>query len=183
MLYYFIKSTHLKQDVDISLLCSDAVFKSIFEANFKFLRNFLLFKFKNVERAEDAAQNAFVILWENCSTLRPEQAKQFLFTTAIRLSLNSIKHEKVVLNFELKTNQNQSDIQSPEFLLIEKELQKQLEKALLNLPEKQRIVFFMNRFENHTYKEIAVLLDISVKTVEKRMHNTLLELRKVIATL
>ena len=163
-----------------SPLCSEEVFKSIFESHFKGLRNFLIYKYKDVERAEDTAQNAFVILWENCSILKPEQAKSFLFTTAIRLSLNAIKHDKVVSNFELQSKPKGIHQESPEFLLLEAELKLQLEKAINDLPEKQRTVFLMNRMENQTYSEIAGLLDLSVKGVEKRMHLALLSLRKVI---
>jgi RNA polymerase sigma factor (sigma-70 family) len=163
-----------------SHLCSEVIFKSIFESNFKGLRNFLIYKYKDVERAEDTAQNAFVILWENCGILKPEQAKSFLFTTAIRLSLNLIKHDKVVSNFELQSKPNGMHQESPEFLLLEAELKLQLEKAINDLPEKQRTVFLMNRMDNQTYTEIAGLLDLSVKAVEKRMHLALLSLRKVI---
>ena len=161
-------------------LCTEAVFKTVFEANFKVLRNFLIYKFRDLERAEDTAQNAFVILWENCAMLKPEQAKSFLFTTAIRLSLNLIKHDKVVINFELQSKRSETHIESPEFLMVENELKNELEKAINDLPEKQRIVFMMNRFENKSYSEIAELLDLSVKAVEKRMHLALLSLRKII---
>lgn len=161
-------------------LCSETVFRSVFDSHFKVLRNFLAYKFKDIDRAEDVAQNAFVILWENCGILKPEQAKSFLFTTAIRLSLNHIKHDKVVLSFEAQSRAKENHEESPEFLLVEAELKKQLEKAISDLPEKQRTVFLMNRFENHTYAEIAALLDLSVKAVEKRMHLALLSLRKVV---
>lgn len=161
-------------------LCSETVFRSVFDSHFKVLRNFLIFKFRDVERAEDVAQNAFVILWENCSILKPEQAKSFLYTTAIRLSLNMIKHDKVVSNFELQSKPKATHNESPEYLLVETELRKQLEKAISDLPEKQRTVFLMNRLENHSYTEIASLLDLSVKAVEKRMHLALVSLRKVI---
>lgn len=161
-------------------LCSENVFKAVFESHFKLLRNFLIFKFRDVERAEDTAQNAFVVLWENCALIKPEQAKSFLFTTAIRLSLNLIKHDKVVLNFELQSKSNGTHHESPEFLLLEAELQKRLEKAINDLPEKQRTVFLMNRFENQSYTQIAALLDLSVKTVEKRMHLALVSLRQVV---
>lgn len=160
-------------------LCSDTVFKSIFESNYKLIRNYLIYKYKDVDRAEDVAQNAFVILWENCSILKPEQAKSFLFTTATRLSLNEIKHDKVVSNFEMQSNKNELNSESPEFLLEETELKKQLELAINQLPEKQREVFLMNRFDNQSYSEIAALLGLSVKAVEKRMHLALLTLRKV----
>ena len=172
--------TDQKQD---SLLCSEAVFKSVFESHFKLLRNFLIFKFKDVVQAEDTAQNAFVILWENCGILKPEQAKSFLFTTAIRLSLNLIKHDKVVANFELQSKPKEGHHETPEFLLVSDELRKRLEAAIGNLPEKQRTVFLMNRFEDQSYSQIAILLDMSVKTIERRMHLALLELRKVIGNI
>lgn len=178
--FYKMEVTQDKQE---SLLCSEPVFKSVFETHFKLLRNFLIFKFRNTERAEDTAQNAFVILWENCNILKPEQAKSFLFTTAIRLSLNSIKHDKVVTNFELQSKPKATHQETPEFLMLETELHKRLETAISELPEKQRTVFLMNRLENQSYTEIAALLDLSVKTVEKRMHLALLSLRKVVSSI
>jgi RNA polymerase sigma-70 factor (family 1) len=173
------KNMDRSNTISNSCLCSDTVFKSIFESNYKLIRNYLIYKYKDVDRAEDVAQNAFVILWENCSNLKPEQAKSFLFTTAIRLSLNEIKHDKVVSNFELQSNKNALNSESPEFLLEETELKKQLEFAINQLPEKQREVFLMNRFDNQSYLEIANVLGLSVKAVEKRMHLALLTLRKV----
>src|SRR6478752_4612547 len=94
-------------------LCSEPIFRSVFESHFKLLRNFLAFKFRDVERAEDMAQNAFVILWQHCATLQPEQARSFLFTTAIRLSLNSIKHDKVVARFELQARPQTTHQETP----------------------------------------------------------------------
>lgn len=167
--------------ISFSCLCDDTVFKSIFELNFKLLRNFLVYKFRSdIESAEDLAQNAFVKLWENCGILKPDQAKSFLYTTAIRLSLNNIKHIQVVNNYEIQFKPKMSNKESPEFLMEEFELKVQLEKAINNLPEKQRTVFLMNRFDSQSYTEIAASLDLSVKAVEKRMHQALLSLRKVV---
>ncbi len=170
-----------KEDQQTSpCLCSEPIFKSVFDDNFKLLRNFLIYKFRNVEHAEDVAQNAFVKLWENCRTLKPEQAKSFLYTTAIRLSLNQIKHDKVVTHFEIQAKPKSAHHESPEFLLEEQELKIRLEKAINELPEKQRTVFLMNRFDNQSYTQIANSLDLSVKAVEKRMHQALLSLRQVV---
>ncbi len=180
MWLYFLKSMTPTNQKPGSPLCHEAVFRGVFDSYFKLLRNFLIYKYRDVGRAEDTAQNAFVILWENCGTLQPEQAKSFLYTTAIRLSLNQLKHDKIVTNFELQSKSTGIHGESPEFLLVEEELRKQLEKAILDLPEKQRTVFLMNRFDNQSYTEIAAVLDLSVKAVEKRMHQALLSLRKVI---
>ncbi len=175
--YFLIMNVKKNQDKS---LCEDATFKEVFDSYFKVLRNFLIFRFRNPDFAEDIAQNAFVKLWENCNILKKEQAKSFLFTTAIRLSLNQIKHQKVVNDYEIKLVSKSINNQSPHFLMEENEIKKQLEVAINNLPQKQREVFLLNRFENLSYLEIANSLDLSVKAVEKRMHLALLSLRKVI---
>ena len=164
-------------------VCADPVYKSVYLSYFKLLRNFLVFKFGNVQRAEDTAQNAFVILWENCQSVTVEKAKSYLFTTAIRQALNQLKHDKVVLRFENQFQQSEIHLESPEFLVLEQEFQTKLELAIQNLPEKQRLVFLMNRIENQSYNEIAAMLEISVKAVEKRMHQALLVLRKEIGNI
>jgi RNA polymerase sigma-70 factor (family 1) len=171
----------MKEENQNKKLCTDIVFRSVFDSNFKVLRNFLVYKFRgDIESAEDIAQNAFVKLWENCAIIQPEQAKSFLYTTAIRISLNTIKHNHVVSNFELQFKPKSSHKESPEFLMEETELKTQLEKAINDLPEKQRTVFLMNRLENQSYTEIAASLDLSVKAIEKRMHQALMSLRKVV---
>jgi RNA polymerase sigma-70 factor (ECF subfamily) len=93
--------------------------------------------------------------------------------------LNDIKHQKVVQNYR-KHNENKSTNESPEFIMLEKEFMEKLESTIDNLPEKQREVFLMNRIEKMKYKEIALHLDISVKAVEKRMHQALVVMRKEI---
>jgi len=61
-----------------------------------------------------------------------------------------------------------------------KEFDKKLKKALSELPEINRITFLMNRVNGMKYREIAESLEISVKTVEKRMQNALKQLRESI---
>ena len=45
------------------------------------------------------------------------------------------------------------------------------------MTEGQRTAFLLNRIEGKKYAEIAVMLDISVKAVEKRIHGALISLR------
>ena len=55
---------------------------------------------------------------------------------------------------------------------------KNLENAIAKLTEAQRVAFLMNRVEGKRFKEIAELLDISTKAVEKRIYGALKKLRK-----
>ena len=58
-----------------------------------------------------------------------------------------------------------------------------MERVLKELPEDQRVVFLMNRVEKMKYREIAELLGISQKTVEKRMHKALLIIKEKIGNI
>lgn len=57
--------------------------------------------------------------------------------------------------------------------LLEQEAVLELERIVLDLPEKIRDVFVLSRFRHMTNAEIATTLGISVKTVEWRMGKAL----------
>ena len=61
-----------------------------------------------------------------------------------------------------------------------KQFKEKLTQSLNQLSEKERIVFLMNRIDNLTYHEIADQLEVSQKTVEKRMHQALKKLNTLL---
>lgn len=159
-------------------ICEELTFSNFFKSHAKTLRNYLFYKFGNEEQAEDVTQEAFIKLWENCGTVPPEKAKSFLYTVANNTSLNHIAHQKVVLDFNKKSTTPVTDTQSPEFLMEEEQFKVKLQKAIAGLSEAQRSAFLLHRIDGKKYHEIAEILDISVKAVEKRIHGALQQLRK-----
>lgn len=159
-------------------VCQEKTFHSIFIEQAERLRNFIYYKTGNLQQAEDLVQDAFGKLWENCAKVTLDKAKSYLFTVANNLFLNQVAHQKVVLKFEGKGHSQQSN-ETPQYLLEEQEFKQRLESAISALPEGQRIVFLMNRIDKKKYREIAEELGISVKAVEKRMHQALAALRKI----
>ena len=159
-------------------VCLEQVFQSIFMTQAEGLRNFMYYKTGNLQQAEDFVQDAFSKLWENCAKVVVGKAKSFLFTIANNSFLNKVAHQKVVLKFENRGHTQQTNI-NPQFLLEEAEFKQRLMAAISALPEGQRVVFLMNRIDKKKYREIAVELAISVKAVEKRMHQALSALRKI----
>lgn len=160
-------------------VCAEKTFYNTFRTHAQGLRNFLYYKTGSLPRAEDLVQDAFGKLWENCAKVSPEKAKSYLFTVGNNLFLNQVAHEKVKLKFQKQDHPQQSN-ETPEFIMEVTELRDQLEKAIAQLPDSQRLVFLMNRIDGKKYREIAEELGISQKAVEKRMHKALKELRKVI---
>lgn len=158
-------------------ICDETLFAAFFKSNVKSLRNYLYFKFGNEEQSNDITQDAFIKVWENCADIPPEKAKSFLYTVANNATLNQIAHQKVVLNYAKSNVNSDRTNQSPEYILEEDQFKDKLEKAIANLTEAQRTAFLLNRIEGKKYAEIAEMLDISVKAVEKRIHGALVSLR------
>lgn len=91
--------------------------------------------------------------------------------------LNEAKHQKVVLDYQQRKTATVNK-EDPQFTLEEKEYLKKYKRALANLTEKQRVAFLMSKAEGKTHREIAELLDISQKGVEKRIYGALKKIRK-----
>lgn len=160
-------------------ICEESIFTALFNKHAEDLHNFLYYKFGDRLNPRDKVQEAFIKLWENCSKTTPDKAKSFLFTIANNLMLNEAAHEKVKLKYASTKPKSHTD-ESPEFVLREKEHMQKLQTALGNLTEAQRVAFLMNRVEGKKFKEIASILDISVKAVEKRIYGALGKLRNEI---
>jgi RNA polymerase sigma factor (sigma-70 family) len=158
-------------------VCEERLFSSLFMKYSKSLHDFLYYKYGENYSPQDKVQEAFVKLWENCKDVSIDKAKSYLFTIANNKMLNEIKHKKVVLNYRKIASKNYTN-ESPEFLLEEAEYLLKYQKALSNLTDGQREAFLLNRIEGKKHKEIAVLLDISTKAVEKRLYGALKRLRK-----
>ncbi len=158
-------------------ICDDTLFSSAFNKYSKELHNFLYFKFGDRLNPKDKVQEAFIKLWQNCAKVTPNKAKSYLYTIANNMMLNEVAHQKVVLNYQkipAKTHTNEN----PEFLLEEQQYMEKLQRALSNLSEAQRTAFLMNRVEGKKHREIAELLGISTKAVEKRIYGALNKLRE-----
>jgi RNA polymerase sigma-70 factor (ECF subfamily) len=166
-----------------STLCEEKYFRDFYLKQVQSANNFAYYKCGNTDTALDLVQDAFTKIWENCSKIDFLKVKTYLFTTISNLFLNTIKHNKVVLQYAKETPNLDTNNQNPEYLFEEEEFKQKLTKAIGSLSEVQREVFLMNRIDGKKYREIAEILDISQKTVEKRMSAALQILKSQIENL
>ncbi|HEY9116911.1 MAG TPA: sigma-70 family RNA polymerase sigma factor [Roseivirga sp.] len=160
--------------------CNETIYNALFRSIAPLLRNFLYAKFRDLEKSNDMAQEAFLTLWKNCGKVLPEMAKAYVFKVAQNQMLKSLEKEKTKekhIQFIYKPSHSES----PEFQMEFNEYDLKVQQAIESLPDGQREVFLMNRIEKMTYSEIAEVLEVSVKAVEKRMHKALLKLREKIS--
>ncbi|MEM6830489.1 MAG: RNA polymerase sigma factor [Bacteroidota bacterium] len=163
-------------------VCEEENYHQLYDDHIDQLRNFLYYKCGDLEQAEDLAHESYIRLWENCAEVIWETAKGFLFTVAKRLFLNKVSHDKVVLSFE-KENPLKDRTTDAQFDLQQKEFKEKLERAISALPERQRQIFLLNRIDKMSYKEIAEVMDISVKAVEKSLGKVMKKLRSSVVEL
>lgn len=121
-------------------------------------------------------QEAFLTLWKNCAKVLPDMAKAYVFKVAQNQMLKSIDKDKTKEK-HIQFIHKSSHQETPEFQMEFNEFDRKVQNAIEALPDGQREVFLMNRIEKMTYNEIAQVLEVSVKAVEKRMHKALLKMR------
>ncbi|SHG72469.1 RNA polymerase sigma factor [Flagellimonas flava] len=161
-------------------VCDEKVFKGIFDEHAEVIRNFIYYKCKDLQRAEDITQDAFIKLWQNCKKVVWGKAKSFVMKVAQNAFFNEVAHEKVILKYNQSVSKGKAISEDPEFLMEEKEFMIKLQQSISNLPEKERVVFLLSRKDKKTYREIAEITGITQKAVERRMHLALQKLKKSI---
>lgn len=165
--------------MNLRTVCEEQTFQEVHRTHETPLRNFLFYKFGDLEKARDFAQDAFIKLWHNCSKVTFDKAKSYLFTVANRLFLDDYDHQKVVLKFQHRQSISESQMErNPEYIYEEGEFKERLEEAVSSLPEKQRVVFLMSRIDKMKNQEIADALELSIKTVEKHITSALKSLKE-----
>ncbi|MCT4588163.1 MAG: RNA polymerase sigma-70 factor [Carboxylicivirga sp.] len=167
---------------------SELAFNDLFDHYYDMLLYFSLRYLNDDEEAKEVVQDTFVKLWENRSSL-PEvlNIRNYLHTMVKNNCLNVLKKNELILKNrkELLWKEMEYRYQALERMQygdVEfEELRTKIEEAINKLPVHYKDVFKLNRFENLKYKEIAVRLNISEKTVEYHMSKALSLLRKELA--
>jgi RNA polymerase sigma-70 factor, ECF subfamily len=157
-------------------------FEMLFKRHYKPLCRRVNTMLNDEEATEDVVQQLFIKIWESRETLQtPDSVAAYLFTAARNRALNYIKSQSRKSSNEVPlTNLHDEADNRMEEQMDAKELQKALYAAIDALPEKRREVFVLSRFEGKSYKEIAEIMQISVKTVEAQMGKALATLREFV---
>ena len=151
-------------------------FRNLFEQYFGQVRSYVFFRSGNTEVATDIAQETFLKVWEKRNSIQPDRIKGLLFKIANDLFVSHYRKEKRSFEF-FKNYELDEHSCSPEEVMAFRQLKTSYREALSLMPEKQRTVFLMSRVENMKYTEIAEMVGISIKAVEKRMTKALDYLR------
>ena len=131
--------------------------------------------------AEEVVQDVLLELWRRRDTLLLSgTVAGYLFQAARNRALNRLRHDRTARRGEPYVRPP-SARPSADAAAISSELAAAVRAAIEALSAPQREVFLMSRDQGMTYQEIALLLGLSVKSVEARMGRALKELRDRLA--
>jgi RNA polymerase sigma-70 factor (ECF subfamily) len=147
---------------------------------------------QQVQDAEDATQQTFLALIENIADFREESS---VATWVLRIATNNAlkilrkkRTVKMVSMSEMASEDSYGDVPHPEFIapwsqtadeiVQQAEVQAELEKALLELDDKYRLVFVLRDIEGLSVRETAQALDLTESTVKVRLLRARLALRE-----
>jgi RNA polymerase sigma-70 factor (family 1) len=134
------------------------------------------------EAAEELVQNLFVSLWERRDTAQVSNLQAYLHA-ALKYQIITYIRASVVREKYLRSVKLQGAEADPakpseaESVLLLHELSGAIETAVVQLPEKSRLIFRLSRFEHRSNKEISQSMAISEKAVEYHITQSLKLLR------
>lgn len=145
------------------------------------------------ENAEDIAQEIFFQVYKSAPKFRHDcRVSTWIRRIAINRCLNFNRDNR---KFRWLSSLNQapedevrwrdafrpSDENEPESTLREGERRKLIQEVIASLPEKQRTMLILNKFEGFSYQEIAEILETSLPAVEACLHRAKVNLQKKLA--
>ena len=137
----------------------------------------------NEEDARDVVQETFIEVFESIERFRADASLfTWIYRIAVNKSLNLVRKRKIsgwMMNMDSHSTDN-SHTRDTEIMdkgskmpgnrLEEKERSGIIRKAIDSLPVNQRIAFVLHNYHDLSYKEIAVVMEISLPSVESLIH-------------
>lgn len=176
------ENDHIKRLLLAIAYTSDqAAYKELFVILHGRLKQFAYSILKSNEEAEELVSDIFIRIWEKKDQLTSiESPLLYFYTTVKNLAFNRLSKQKrqQVNPSEEWLVQLNSIYFDPEQLMMTEEMMRKIRQAINDLPPRCRIIFKLIKEDGLKYKEVAELLELSVKTIEAQMAIALRRLGK-----
>lgn len=162
----------------IALQSDEQAYEELFHHFYPSLYQFALSFVKTGQLAEEVVSDVFIRIWQKRTALaRIQDLRLYLFISTKNTSLNYLRQQK---RDSLAPDDYRVQLRSvyfdPEELLITAEMINRVQQAINQLPPRCQLIFKLIKDDGLRYKEVAGLLNLSLKTVENQMT---LALRKI----
>ena len=160
-----------------------SAFKEFYHFQFFKLYQFAYSFVHSKETSEEIVNDVFLSLWQKKDTLSTiNNIQVYLYVSVKNASLNYLRRNNlsIPVSIDYLCVDHFPLVADPELLLSQRELQKQIREAIEQLPPRCRLVFKLVKEDGLSYKQVASILELSVKTVDSQL---CLALKKLAAIL
>jgi RNA polymerase sigma-70 factor (ECF subfamily) len=159
-----------------NMFAFDLIYKKYSKKIYKFGYSLL----KSHEETENLVQDVFLNLWENRHKVEKDSSiKSYIFAITYNSAISILRKKAMESKFVEYLKSLQIIYEKPVNMELEyTELTNKINEIVYALPQRQKEVYLLHKVEALKYSEIAVLLDISVNTIENHMSRALKTIRK-----
>jgi RNA polymerase sigma-70 factor (ECF subfamily) len=147
-------------------------YRELFTSLYSYLFRFAKTLVKAKEPAEEIISDVFIKVWEKRKELEKiENLKLYLYVSTRNIAYNYLDKQKrsatnPIEDFQAEFSSLYFD---PEQMLITADMMARIQKAVDQLPPKCKMIFKLTKEDGLKYREVAELLNISIKTVENQL--------------
>jgi len=166
----------------IAIYDDEPAYKELFFMFYKPLQQFALSFVRSNEMAEEIVSDVFIKIWERRRQIEKiDNLKIYLYVSTKNTALNYLRaQKKPLIQPENYRVQLQSIYFDPERLMLTAEMINRVQQAINQLPMRCQVIFKLVKEDGLKYREVADLLNLSVKTVENQMTTALRKLGQTI---
>jgi RNA polymerase sigma-70 factor (family 1) len=156
-----------------------SAFEMLFNTMYSPLCQFCL-KFVRVrEVAEELVSDVFYTIWKNRERIEVTSHRSYLFAAVRNRGFDYLRKAKRTSLCDLDEASHVAvDVPNSQEMMVESELNEFIRQQINSLPKQCRLIFQLSREQGLKYKEIATMLNISVKTVETQIGRALKHLHQ-----
>lgn len=130
---------------------------------------------------DDILQNVFIKVWNNIDGFREESnLYTWLFRIATNESLTFLARQKKRNVLTGSENDYLTENLKSDAYFDGSEIERKLQAAILQLPDKQRLVFNMKYFDEIKYNDMAEILDTSVGALKASYHHAVKKIEEML---
>lgn len=131
---------------------------------------------KDAAEAEDVCQEAFVKLWHHQNAVDPLKIKPWLMKVIRNGCLDRLRRRRP--GEELQDNSAADPAPGPMQASHQHELGQRLRRAIAGLAEPYRSLVVLRDIQEHSYEEVASVLELSLPQVKVGLHRARKQLRE-----
>lgn len=161
----------------------EKAFRALFDFVYPKLLNYAFVILKNHDSAEDIVLEVLHNIWQQREKLpKIDRFESYLYVCVKNKTLDYHRKNSKTLQEQFSEPHFSEYIthQNPEIQMLNKELLDTLDRAILGLPEKTRLVYRLIKEEGHSYQEAADVLGVSVKTINNQLLYAVKSIRETI---